>query len=143
MSALNNTHPTHPSQDVPAELAMGEATGLELPPAVPWLPQLRRLHWRDPLRWLQAGWLDFRAQPGIGVFYGACFVLMGWALVAMATYQPAYVLALAGGFMLMSPSLCLGLYEASRLRESGQPATLWRSLTTWRRNLSALAILAI
>jgi uncharacterized membrane protein len=65
---------------------------------------------------------------------------MGWALVAMATYQPAYVLALAGGFMLMSPFLCLGLYEASRLRALGRPTTLLRSLTTWRRNLSALAI---
>jgi uncharacterized membrane protein len=140
MSALDNTHLTHSSQDVPAELAMDEATAHELPPAAPWLPELRRLHWRDPVRWLQAGWSDFLAQPSIGLFYGACFVLMGWALLAMATYQPAYVLALAGGFMLMSPFLCLGLYEASRLRESGQPTTLWRSLTTWRRNLSALAI---
>jgi uncharacterized membrane protein len=107
------------------------------------LPELRRLQWRDPLRWLHAGWLDFRDQPAIGLFYGACFVLMGWALVAMAAYQPAYVLALAGGFMLMSPFLCLGLYEASRGRESGRPTTLWRTLTTWRRNLSALAIFCV
>jgi uncharacterized membrane protein len=137
MNALDNTHP---SQDVRSGLAIDDTTVNEPPPTTPWLPELRRLHWRDPVHWLQAGWSDFRAQPGIGLFYGTCFVLMGWALVAMATYQPAYVLALAGGFMLMSPFLCLGLYEASRLRESGQPATLWRSLTTWRRNLSALAI---
>ncbi|XVJ71388.1 MAG: DUF2189 domain-containing protein [Rhizobacter sp.] len=140
MSALDNTHTTHPSQDAQPELAPNDGAANALPPATPWLPELRPLHWRDPVRWLQAGWSDFLAQPGIGLFYGACFVLMGWALAAMATYQPAYVLALAGGFMLMSPFLCLGLYEASRLREVGQPTTLWRSLTTWRRNLSALAI---
>jgi uncharacterized membrane protein len=137
MSALDNPHP---SQDVPAEHTPDDTTANELLPATPWLPELRRLHWRDPLRWLQAGWSDFLAQPSIGLFYGACFVLMGWALAAMATYQPAYVLALAGGFMLMSPFLCLGLYEASRGRELGRPTTLRRSLTTWQRNLSALAI---
>ena len=140
MSALDNTSPTHPSQDVPTELGKDNATAGDLPPTTPWLPELRPVHWRDPLRWLQAGCLDFLAQPGIGLFYGACFVLMGWALVAMAAYQPAYVLALAGGFMLMSPFLCLGLYETSRSRELGRPTTLLRSLTTWKRNLSALAI---
>ena len=141
MNALDTTtRSTHPSTGVPSGLAMDDTSADELPPTTPWLPELRRLHWRDPVHWLQAGWSDFLAQPGIGLFYGACFVLMGWALVAMATYQPAYVLALAGGFMLMSPFLCLGLYEASRLREAGQPTSLLRSLTTWRRNLSALAI---
>ena len=33
----------------------------------------------DPLRWLAHGWRDFRAAPGIGLFYGACF----WAMAAL------------------------------------------------------------
>ena len=72
MNALDNKHPTHPSQD-----ALDDTLANELPPATPWLPELRPLQWRDPLRWLQAGWSDFLAQPGIGLFYGVCFVLMG------------------------------------------------------------------
>jgi uncharacterized membrane protein len=141
MNTIDGAPPPDPAQkDKHAEPATGEAMSNDLPAATPWLPELRRLHWRDPVSWLQAGWQDFVAQPGIGLFYGACFVLMGWALAAMVTYQPAYVLALAGGFMLMSPFLCLGLYEASRSRGLGRPTNLLRSLTTWKRNLSALAI---
>ncbi|MFM8900612.1 MAG: DUF2189 domain-containing protein [Burkholderiales bacterium] len=129
----------HPRDDA----GLNEPESGDIPPPTPWLPALRPLHWRAPLLWLKAGWSDFRAQPGIGLFYGACFVLMGWALAAMVLVQPAYVLALAGGFMLMGPFLCLGLYEASRCRELGRPTTLLRSLTTWRRNLSALAIFCV
>ena len=133
-------HAPEPTPHARNNAGLNDSDSGELPAPTPWLPTLRALKWHDPLRWLQAGWSDFRAQPGIGLFYGACFVLMGWSLAAMAAYQPAYVLALAGGFMLVSPFLCLGLYEASRKRELGSPTTLRRSLSTWRRNLSALAI---
>ncbi len=141
---MNATEPLHPPLDVhpatPAEVPSHSGPQDDLPPATPWLPALRPITWRDPLRWLASGWQDFVAQPGIGLFYGACFVAMGWLLVAVFTYQPAYVLALAGGFMLMSPFLCLGLYEVSRRREQGRPVGLAASLTTWKRNASALAV---
>lgn len=94
----------------------------------------------DPKRWLAAGWADFKAYPAIGLFYGACFAIMGALLLWAFIHQPAYLLALAGGFVLVGPFLCLGLYDVSRKRERGETPTLAASLTAWRGNVSATAI---
>lgn len=104
-----------------------------------YLMALYPVRWRDPFRWLAAGWRDFWRQPAIGLFYGACFVAMGWAMAWMFLRQPAYLLVLASGFLLLGPFLCLGLYDVSRRLERGEAATLRASLSAWRRNLGAMA----
>jgi uncharacterized membrane protein len=101
---------------------------------------LRRLGFADPLRWLALGWRDFRRCPGIGLFYGGCFAVMGWALMAVYRQAPAYVLALSAGFLLMGPFLCLGLYQASRRLEAGETPDFGDSLLAWDRKVSTLAI---
>lgn len=102
---------------------------------------LRPLTLRDPLRWLAAGWQDFVRAPVLGLFYGACFALMGWLLLGAFRYAPAYTLALSAGFLLMGPLLCLGLYEASRRLERGQAApAIAESLFVWERHVGTLAI---
>jgi hypothetical protein len=53
----------------------------------------------DPCRWLKRGWSDFQRAPTIGLFYGACFVMMGWALLAVFEFAPQYTLALSAGFL--------------------------------------------
>ena len=111
------------------------------PPSVLDMP-LATLSWGDPLRWLQRGWADFLRAPSIGLFYGACFVLMGWALLAVFEFAPQYTLALSAGFLLMGPFLCLGLYQVSRGLERGEPPNFWRSLTAWRISSAQLAIFA-
>ena len=95
-----------------------------------------------PLRWLRAGWADFRACPRIGLFYGLCFLLMGHALMAVFRFAPAYVLALSAGFLLMGPFLCLGLYDASRTLQRGQRPSLRASLAAWRPTKGTMAIFA-
>ena len=96
----------------------------------------------DPLRWLARGWQDFRACPRIGLFYGACFALMGQALWQAFQHAPAYVLALSAGFLLMGPFLALGLYDASRALEEGRSPSLRASQWAWRPTLSTMAIFA-
>ena len=103
---------------------------------------LHTLTWRDPLHWLAAGWGDFRRAPAIGLFFGACFVLMGWALVGVFRQAPEYTLALSAGFLLMGPFLCLGLYDASRALAQGRRPTFWAALTAWRQSGAQLAIFA-
>lgn len=93
-----------------------------------------------PWQWLRLGWLDFARAPGIGLFYGACFAGMGWALLLLFQHAPAYVLALSAGFLLMGPFMCLGLYEASRQLEQGQTPRLGQSLGAWRRRTGTMAI---
>ncbi len=102
--------------------------------------ELRRLGWGDPLRWLRAGWRDFARAPAIGLFYGAAFMVMGWALAKVYEHAPAYVMALAAGFLLTGPFLCLGLYHVSRSLERGEPPDFGRSLLAFESRLGPLAI---
>ncbi len=102
--------------------------------------ELRPLRYADPLRWLAAGWRDFVRAPGIGLFYGGCFVVMGWALMRMYEQAPAYVMALSAGFLLMGPFLCLGLYRTSQRLEAGEKPDFGDSLLAWDTRTGTLAI---
>lgn len=101
---------------------------------------LRVLRWSDPFAWLAAGWRDFTRCPGLGLFYGAAFVAMGYALMKVFEEAPAYVLALSAGFLLVGPFLSLGLYQASRHLERGEKPDLGDSLTAWETRTGTLAI---
>ena len=104
---------------------------------------LNTLHVGDPLTWLSRGFNDFRRAPAIGLFYGACFVLMGWALVMVFESSPAYVLALSGGFLLMGPFLCLGLYRVSQQLEHGERPDFADSVLAWRARTGQLGIFGV
>ena len=101
---------------------------------------LRQLSWRAPFAWLKLGWRDFVRAPVIGLFYGACFMLMGWALLKVYENAPAYTLALSAGFLLMGPFLCLGLYRVSQRLEQGQKPDFGDSLLAWDTRTGQLAI---
>ena len=107
---------------------------------VPFGPPLNTLSLADPGRWLAAGWRDFRRAPGIGLFFGLCFMLMGMAVLQVFEHAPIYTLALCAGFLLAGPFLCLGLYQVSRRLEQGQKPSLLDALTAWRRRMSQIAI---
>jgi uncharacterized membrane protein len=98
------------------------------------------LRWGDPLRWLALGWRDFTRCPGLGLFYGASFMTMGWTLLLVFRHAPAWVLALSAGFLLVGPFVCLGLYHASRQLERGEQPDLGQSLLAWEQRAGTLAI---
>ncbi len=101
---------------------------------------LNRLHFADPLRWLAAGWRDFRRAPGIGLFYGTCFAAMGWLLLKAFQNAPAWTVALSAGFLLVGPFMCIGLYDVSRKLERGERPDLGDSLTAWDTRIGTMAI---
>ncbi|HEU6454306.1 MAG TPA: DUF2189 domain-containing protein [Roseateles sp.] len=109
-------------------------------PAVQLGPRLNRLPLSTPLHWLKLGWRDLRRQPAIGLFFGACFTLMGLAVLMVFRHAPLYTLALCAGFLLLGPLLCLGLYDVSRRLERGEPVTLSYALAAWMDNLAQIAI---
>ena len=108
--------------------------------AAPTPIHLRTLGWRDPLRWLALGWRDFIRCPGIGLFYGGCFMVMGWLLLKVYEHAPAYTLALSAGFLLMGPFMCLGLYRASQRLETGEQPDFGDSLLAWDTRTAQLGI---
>lgn len=101
---------------------------------------MAELSFADPIKWVQAGWQDFRRVPGIGLFYGGCFVAMGWMLLEVFKHAPAYTLALSAGFLLMGPLMCLGLYYASACLERGEQPNIFTSLVAWRTCLNTVMI---
>jgi uncharacterized membrane protein len=127
--------PATPSLEAPAA---ADGTPSVRPAAAPVV--LRRLAPTDPLRWLAAGWRDFVRCPAIGLFYGGCFMVMGWALLAVYEHAPAWVLALSAGFLLVGPFLCLGLYRASQRLEAGARPDFGDSLLAWDTRTGQLAI---
>ena len=117
----------------------GETAGGDQPPDV-FDIRLRPLRLRDPLRWLLLGLRDFRRAPGIGLFYGGCFIAMGWALLKVYEHAPIYVLALSAGFLLMGPFMCMGLYRVSQQLERGDQPDFGDSLMAWDTRTGTLAI---
>jgi uncharacterized membrane protein len=138
----SKAHPPTPQAPDGDKSPVGSST----PPAAAASPAgafaiaLRPLSFADPLRWLAAGWRDFLRAPGIGLFYGGCFMAMGWALLHVFQHAPAYTLALSAGFLLMGPFLCLGLYRVSQRLEGGERPDLGDSLLAWDTRTGQLAI---
>jgi uncharacterized membrane protein len=107
------------------------------------LVDLRPLALTAPLDWLARGVQDFRRAPQIGLFFGSCFVAMGWALLRVFESAPAYVLGLSAGFLLVGPFLCMGLYYVSERLERGESPRLVDAVMAWRRKLDTLAIFGV
>ena len=106
-------------------------------------PQVRAVAFTAPLRWLARGAGDLRAQPGIALFYGLCFWAMAATLAWVFRHSPEYTMTIVSGCLLVGPFLAMGLYEASRRREQGLPASLADSLTCWDRHLGSMGLLVL
>lgn len=100
------------------------------PVAPPPQPQVADdLAWADLGKALAAGWRDFALMPQYGMFFGGVYVLaglaMGWA--AILAREPTWLIPAMAGFPLVAPFVAVGLYEASRRREAGEPLS-WRAV---------------
>lgn len=71
---------------------------------------------------LRAGWSDFRANPGFGLFFAAFYVAGGMFLFfgLFMRGEAAWFIPIAAGFPLFAPFAAVGLYEVSRRREAGE-----------------------
>jgi uncharacterized membrane protein len=101
---------------------------------------LRTLKFSDIGHWLALGVRDFKRTPWIGLFYGGCFAVMGWALLAVFRHAPVHVLTLSAGFLLMGPFMCMGLYRVSQQLERGDEPHFIDSLLAWKTRIGTLAI---
>ena len=95
-----------------------------------------------PFAWWMAGWRDLFRAPWVGLFFGACFFLMGHILLQAFEAATEYVLALSAGFLLMGPFLCLGLYRTSKALQEGQSPSLSQALDAWLPSAGTLALFA-
>lgn len=105
-----------------------------IPATVPPLP--RAVNWNRDLpvsavfSWLRAGWRDLFDDPAPSFAYGlGVFLLSVVVIVGMFAFGWDHVLfpALAG-FMVVAPTLAVGLYQKSRRIADGERATLTEML---------------
>ncbi|MCS6878410.1 MAG: DUF2189 domain-containing protein [Geminicoccaceae bacterium] len=107
--------------------------------------RIRRIELDQPWHWLAEGWRDFRANPALGLFYGALAALTGYLILFGLWWAGMLylVLPLLGGFLIVGPILTVGLYEAARRREEGRGTTFFEALAAFRRNPSQIALMGV
>lgn len=96
-----------------------------------------------PLTWLRIGWSDLRASGYRSLFYGICFVLMGFGIDYAHHGNKALALAITAAFLFAGPFVSTGLYELSRQRQAGEQQELTLSLFAWCRNPNAIGRFAL
>ena len=115
------------------------------PDPKPFVAPCHDLSPRDPLRWLQAGWQDYRAAPGLSLAWGAfCWFLstvVTWA--AWRTGGWVLLISLLSGFIFVAPLLAFGMYSVSRQLCLGNTPTLVGTLRAARRPLSNSLVFAL
>lgn len=87
-----------------------------------------------PVAWLTEGLSDVRSSQYRSLFYGVCFVLMGYGINHAHAGNRTVALAVAAGFLFAGPFLATGLYELSRQIQAGERRELVLSLFAWCRN---------
>lgn len=78
---------------------------------------------------LRSGWSDFAAMPQFGLFFGGVYVAVGLVVgyFAFVGEELTWLIPATAGFPLIAPFVAVGLYEASRRRETGE-ALNWRGV---------------
>jgi len=106
---------------------------------------VRKLEMDQPWTWLKKGWQDCLKTPGVSFAYGVLAAVTGYIITwALFAFDVAYlVLPLVAGFLIVGPILAVGLYEASRRSEEGQPTTISQALAAFKRNPSQIALMGM
>jgi uncharacterized membrane protein len=107
-------------------------------------PTVRRIGAADLFDALRKGFDDFTAMPSHMVFLGLIYPIVGifFARLAFGYEMLPLVFPLIAGFALVGPVAAIGLYELSRRREKGLPAS-WQHAFSVLRSHSLPAIIAL
>src|SRR5215203_3421646 len=97
-------------------------------------PVIRTIGLADLHQALRRGWEDFKAVPSHAIILCVIYPVLGLVLARTVLGYSALPLLfpLAAGFALLGPFAALGLYELSRRREAGEPASAWDAVEVLR-----------
>lgn len=96
-------------------------------------PEVRIVELDRPWMWLAAGWRDLMRAPAVSLTYGLLFSIAGYIVIygLYAVDMLYLILPMAAGFTLVGPVAAVGLYDASRRLEAGQPVSLGTTLNSF------------
>jgi len=117
-----------------ATQVQGNVTHTETAPDSAAGPVIRTIGLSDLHRSLQLGWEDFKAVPSHAIILCVIYPVLGLVLARLVHGYSVLPLLfpLAAGFAILGPFAALGLYEMSRRRENGQPATAWDAMDVFQ-----------
>src|SRR6202022_1216047 len=97
-------------------------------------PIIRTIGLSDLREALRLGWEDFKAVPSHAIILCVIYPVLGLVLARTVLGYSVLPLLfpLAAGFALVGPFAALGLYELSRRRERGEPASAWNAVDVLR-----------
>ncbi len=97
-------------------------------------PVVRSIGISDLNRALQLGWEDFKAVPSHAIVLCLIYPVIGLVMARLVHGYSVLPLLfpLAAGFALLGPFAAIGLYELSRRREAGEPASAWDAFEVFR-----------
>jgi uncharacterized membrane protein len=97
-------------------------------------PIIRHIGLHDLQEALRLGWEDFKAVPSHAIILCVIYPVLGLVLARTVLGYSVLPLLfpLAAGFALLGPFAALGLYELSRRREAGEPASAIDALDVLR-----------
>jgi uncharacterized membrane protein len=106
--------------------------------------EVRKIGPRDCVAALREGLDDFIAMPTHAAFLGLFYALAGIVLVSLTSLVNALhlIFPFAAGFALIGPFFAIGLYELSRRRDTGLPAS-WRDAFAVLRSPALPSIIAL
>jgi len=96
-----------------------------------------------PWAWLERGLKDFARAPATSLAYGSLWLSVSLILTAglWAVGLGAWIMPLGGGFLILGPLLAVGLYDASRRLERGEPVSIEATAGAARKNFLQLAFM--
>jgi len=105
--------------------------------------EIREVAFDAPWSWLAAAWRDIMANPVVSLGYGAVFTAISLILFYGITHVgwQSIVMVLGGGFLILGPMFAVGLYEASRRRQEGEPVTIGSVALVATRSPGQLAVM--
>lgn len=111
----------------------------------PFAAPCRRLDVGAPLRWLAAGWRDYRASLRVSLTYGLIVftVSLGVSLLAWKLGSYVLVISMLSGFIFVAPLLATGMYSVSRQIGRGKPVSFARSIKRMRLALRDALVFAL
>ena len=99
----------------------------------------------DTIRWLRAGWKDYRAAPGLSLAWGGFCFLLSWCVVLLAWRMggTGWLIGLVTGFVFVGPLLAFAMYAISRKLCMGAQPTLVNTLRAIRRPVINTMVFAL
>lgn len=94
--------------------------------------EVRTLAAGQALQWLRRGWADLRQCPAPGLLHGLATASFAALLIAFARDRFWLLAGAFSGFLLVAPVIATGLYQVSRLLESGRSPGWREVLSVWR-----------